>query len=127
MFTLSDIELGDDDSGVPACRIRDDQSPDNNALLATELLLSGDEVHYLQHVNNVGAIILDCYGSNALYKQVLSLAQMREPFFFDTGTEQIPVLFDYEQKPCIQWKDTRKLSNPPADFSDFFTIYLKAI
>jgi hypothetical protein len=108
-------------------RIRDDQSPSNNANLNSELLLSGDEVFYIQPINNLGEIILDCVDTNSVYRQILALSQLRIPTLLDTGLMLINVVFDYSQKPCVKWADYRKLANPPLDFIDEFTVYLRAI
>lgn len=116
-----------DNITISHCRIKDEQSPNNNAQLNAELLLSGDEVCYIQPINNDGKIILECFGSNALYQSLVTLSRLKEPVILDAGSLQIPVLFDYRESPCIKWNDTRKFSNPPATFEDFFTINLKAI
>lgn len=106
------------------CRILDELSPDNNALLASETLLSGDTVHYIQPLNNGGKLTLECFNTHKKYKTVLALSQAREPVFLNAGTELIPVLFDYAQNPCVKWADTRKLKNPPSEMKDFFTVHL---
>jgi len=108
-------------------RIRDDQSPNNAFDLNVDLLINGSEVHYLQPISNSGKIIIDCLIDNAKYKAVLALSKLGEPIIFDTGLEQIPVVFDYRQTPCVQWLDTRKIANPLPTRQDLAVIYLKAI
>lgn len=105
-------------------RIVDNQSPDNNALVSSELLLSGDTVHYIQPVNNGVKMVLECYDSYAKYKAILALSRARELVFLDTGTELIPVRFGYEQNPCVKWKNSQNWNDTPDDWRDYFTVHL---
>jgi hypothetical protein len=110
-----------------ALRIVDDHSPDNKVLLSTELLLSGDEVHYVQQVNNAGKIVIEAFDTYAVYSQLKALADAGEPLVLDTGTSQISVIFDYRENPCLKWKDSKKSTTTPANYEDIFTLNLKAL
>ena len=108
-------------------RVVDDMSPENNALLSSDLLLSGATVHYIQAVENGQKFTLRCYDTAAIYRQFLALSRLREPVIFDDDASEIPVIFDYSESPCLKWDDSRSLANPEDGARDFFTIYLKTL
>jgi hypothetical protein len=123
------MKLGDIEQSATRSQwfIRANQSPDNNAQLSSELLLSGDSVHYIQPVNTERKIILDCYDKYSIYQQVLALSQLRTKVLLDTGLELIMVIFDYSQNPCVEWKNTPGLGETEQVDRDYFTVYLKAV